>query len=174
MSSAALDRALGLVREVTDFPEPGVLFRDLTPVLADPSALRAVVDALADRLPPGVRTVLALEARGFLFAAALAATHGLGVVPVRKPGKLPAVADRVTFDLEYGTATFELPADTLVPGQRVVVVDDVLATGGTLAAATLLATRAGAVVESALVVLEIGALGGRGRVGVPVHAVRTV
>ncbi|WP_018685932.1 adenine phosphoribosyltransferase [Actinokineospora enzanensis] len=174
MPHASLDRALGLIREVADFPEPGVLFRDLSPLLADADAFRAVVDALGETLAPDVDTVLALEARGFLFGAALAATRGLGVVPVRKPGKLPAVADRVTFDLEYGTATFELPADTLRPGARVAVVDDVLATGGTLAAAVGLAERAGATVTGALVVVEITALDGRARVPLPVHAVHAV
>ncbi|GAA3041871.1 adenine phosphoribosyltransferase [Actinokineospora globicatena] len=172
--AGALDRALGLVREVTDFPEPGVLFRDLTPVLADRDAFRAVVDALAATVPPDVDAVVALEARGFLFGAALAAVHGHGVVPIRKPGKLPAVADRVTYDLEYGTATLELPADAVRPGQRVVVVDDVLATGGTLAAAAGLLTRAGAEVVGAAVVLEIAALGGRARAGLPVRALRVV
>ncbi|GLW91046.1 adenine phosphoribosyltransferase [Actinokineospora globicatena] len=172
--AGALDRALGLVREVIDFPEPGVLFRDLTPVLADRDAFRAVVDALAATVPPDVDAVVALEARGFLFGAALAAVHGYGVVPIRKPGKLPAVADRVTYDLEYGTATFELPADAVRPGQRVVVVDDVLATGGTLAAAAGLLTQAGAEVVGAAVVLEIAALGGRARAGLPVRALRVV
>ncbi|GAA2985643.1 adenine phosphoribosyltransferase [Actinokineospora diospyrosa] len=169
-----LNRALGLIREVDDFPEPGVLFRDLTPLLADPAAFRAVVGGLAAAVPPGVDTVVALEARGFLFGAGLAAVRGLGVVPIRKPGKLPAVADRVTYDLEYGTATFELPVDVLAAGQRVVVVDDVLATGGTLAAAAGLIARAGAAVVGAVVVLEIAALGGRDRAGVPVRALHTV
>ncbi|RLK62064.1 adenine phosphoribosyltransferase [Actinokineospora cianjurensis] len=169
-TATPLNRALGLIREVTDFPEPGVLFRDLTPLLADGPAFRAVVDALAAALPSDVDAVVALEARGFLFGAALAALHGLGVIPIRKPGKLPAVADRVTFDLEYGSATFELPAATLRPGSRVAVVDDVLATGGTLAAAAGLVRRAGAEVAGAVVVLEIAALGGRARAGVPVQA----
>ncbi|SER95396.1 adenine phosphoribosyltransferase [Actinokineospora terrae] len=169
-TATPLNRALGLIREVTDFPEPGVLFRDLTPLLADGAAFRAVIDALAAAVPPDVDAVVALEARGFLFGAALAASHGLGVVPIRKPGKLPAVADQVTFDLEYGSATFELPADTLHPGRRVLVVDDVLATGGTLAAAAGLVRRAGAEVAGAVVVLELAALGGRARAGVPVEA----
>ncbi|PPK67390.1 adenine phosphoribosyltransferase [Actinokineospora auranticolor] len=174
MADPELTRALGLVREVTDFPEPGVLFQDLSPLLADARGFRAVVDALAGAVPAGVDTVLALEARGFLFGAALAATRGFGVVPIRKPGKLPAVADRVTYDLEYGSATFELPVGALGAGNRVVVVDDVLATGGTLAAAAGLAARAGAEVTAALVVVEITALGGRARVPLPVHAVHGV
>ena len=159
----ALDRALALIREVPDFPEPGVLFRDLTPMLADGPALAAVAGALADGLDPAVTTVVAVEARGFLFGAALAAVAGLGVVPVRKAGKLPVVADRQTYELEYGTATLELPADALSADQAVVVVDDVLATGGTLAACCDLVERAGARVAGARVILEIAALGGRDR-----------
>ncbi|CRK58114.1 Adenine phosphoribosyltransferase [Alloactinosynnema sp. L-07] len=160
-----LENALALVREVPDFPNQGVLFRDLTPLLADGDAFRAVVDALAKDIPAEVTTVVALEARGFLFGAALAVVRGYGVVPVRKPGKLPAVADRITYDLEYGSATFELPEGALRAGEQVVVVDDVLATGGTLEAAMGLVDRAGAKVASVAVVLEIGALGGRRRLG---------
>jgi adenine phosphoribosyltransferase len=158
-----LDSAFALVREVADFPEPGVLFRDLNPLLADPDAFRAVTDALADGIPDGVGTVVALEARGFLFGAALAATRGYGVIPVRKPGKLPTVADQVTYRLEYGTATFELPAGVLQPDARVVIIDDVLATGGTIEAAAELVRRAGATVAAVAVVIEIAALGGRER-----------
>ncbi|OLR94907.1 adenine phosphoribosyltransferase [Actinokineospora bangkokensis] len=161
-----MDRALGLVREVPDFPEPGVLFRDLSPVLADAAGFRAVTDAFAAALPSGagaVDTVVAIEARGFLFGAALATAAGLGLVAVRKPGKLPAVADRVTYDLEYGSATLELPADTLAPGSRVVIVDDVLATGGTVEAAAGLVERAGATTAVVAVVVELTALGGRSR-----------
>ncbi|SDC32570.1 adenine phosphoribosyltransferase [Actinokineospora iranica] len=172
MSETALDRALGLVREVPDFPEPGVLFRDLSPLLADRDGFRAVTDALAATVPAGVSTLVAVEARGFLFGAAMAAAHGYGVVPVRKPGKLPAVAHRATYALEYGTATLELPADVLRPGDRVVVVDDVLATGGTVEAAAGLVRRAGAEVAGVTVVIEIAALGGRARLAP--HGVRSL
>ncbi|MDQ3403155.1 MAG: adenine phosphoribosyltransferase [Actinomycetota bacterium] len=163
MTAARLDRALALVREVPDFPAPGVLFRDLSPLFADADGFRAVTDALVDGLPADVDTLVAIEARGFLFGAAMAAVHGYGLVPVRKPGKLPAVADRVTYDLEYGTATLELPADVLRPGARVAIVDDVLATGGTAAAACGLVERAGAEVTAITVVVEIRALDGRAR-----------
>ncbi|MBB5800541.1 adenine phosphoribosyltransferase [Saccharothrix ecbatanensis] len=156
-----LDRALGLLREVPDFPLPGVLFRDLTPVLADPDALRAVVDALQDKIHPDTQVVAAIEARGFLLGAALGYGWRYGVVPLRKPGKLPAVTHRVSYALEYGTATLELPADSISAGQKVVVVDDVLATGGTAAAACELVERAGGVVTGVSVVLEIQGLGGR-------------
>ncbi len=158
-----LTRALALIREIPDFPEPGVLFRDLSPMLADGPALAAVAGALADDLDPAITTVVAVEARGFLFGAALAAVRGLGVVPVRKAGKLPLVADRQTYELEYGTATLELPDGVLAAGEEVVVVDDVLATGGTLAASCDLVERAGARVARVGVVLEIAALGGRDR-----------
>ncbi|KOV81436.1 adenine phosphoribosyltransferase [Nocardia sp. NRRL S-836] len=158
-----LDRALGLLREVPDFPRPGVVFRDFTPVLADPDALRAVVDALQDKIDDSTQVIAAIESRGFLLGAALGYGWRYGVVPLRKPGKLPAVADSVSYDLEYGTASLELPADAIQPGQRVVVVDDVLATGGTAEAACTLVERAGGIVTGVSVVLEIPALGGRSR-----------
>ncbi|WP_033438210.1 adenine phosphoribosyltransferase [Saccharothrix sp. NRRL B-16314] len=170
-----LDRALGLLREVPDFPLPGVVFRDLTPVLADPDALRAVVDALQDKIHQDTQVVAAIESRGFLLGAALGYGWRYGVVPLRKPGKLPAVTHRVSYALEYGTATLELPADSISPGQRVVVVDDVLATGGTAAAACELVERAGGVVTGVSVVLEIQGLGGRDRlVGREVSALLAV
>lgn len=156
-----LDNALGLIAEVPDFPEPGVLFRDLTPLLANPEGFAAVVDALAGGLDPEVELLAAVEARGFLLAAAMGYSRGLGVVPVRKPGKLPSVAGRVDYALEYGTASLELPAGVVRPGQRVAVVDDVLATGGTAAAACRLFEEAGAEVVEVLVILELAALGGR-------------
>ncbi|WP_447006887.1 adenine phosphoribosyltransferase [Saccharothrix isguenensis] len=170
-----LDRALGLLREVPDFPLPGVVFRDLTPVLADPDALRAVVDALQDKIHPDTQLVAAVESRGFLLGAALGYGWRYGVVPLRKPGKLPAVTHRVSYALEYGTATLELPADSILPGQSVVVVDDVLATGGTAVAACELVERAGGVVTGVSVVLEIQGLGGRDRLaGREVNALLTV
>jgi adenine phosphoribosyltransferase len=156
-----LDDALGLISEVPDFPEPGVLFRDLTPLFASAEGFAAVTDELASRPDPQVELLAAVEARGFLLAAAVGYARGLGVVPMRKPGRLPAVAGRVDFVLEYGSASLELPAGVVRAGQRVVVVDDVLATGGTAAAACELLEGAGAEVDSVLVVLELAALGGR-------------
>ena len=158
-----LDNALKLLREVPDFPRPGVVFRDLTPVLADPDALRAVVDGLQDKIDPDTQVVAAIESRGFLLGAPLGYGWHYGVVPLRKPGKLPAVAHRVSYALEYGTAELELPAGAILPGQRVVIVDDVLATGGTAEAACTLVERAGAIVTGISVVLEITALDGRAR-----------
>jgi adenine phosphoribosyltransferase len=166
-----LDDALRLITEVPDFPEPGVLFRDLSPLFASADAFAAVVDGLADTLDPDVELLAAIEARGFLLAAAVGYARGLGVVPVRKPGKLPMVAGRVSYDLEYGTATLELPAGTVQPGTRVAVIDDVLATGGTVRAATALLEDVGAKVTGVSVVVELADLGGRAALGErPVHA----
>ena len=162
---ADLARALGLVRTVADFPEPGVLFRDLNPLFADAGAFRTVIDAMAAGLPDDVDVIAPVEARGFLLGGGLSVALGCGMVPVRKPGKLPVVADRVDYRLEYGTASLELPADVLRPGQRVAVVDDVLATGGTVAAVCELVERAGAEVAAVSVVLELPALGGRSLLG---------
>jgi len=169
--------------DVPDFPEPGVVFRDLTPVFADPVAFRRVIDALtepADLDPraaalsgggPGFDVVAGVEARGFLLAAAVALDAGTGVVLVRKAGKLPREAVSASYDLEYGTATLELHTDSIRPGQRVLVVDDVLATGGTLQAAIALIERLGGIVTAVAVVIELSALGGRERVAPhPVHA----
>ncbi|WP_158889817.1 adenine phosphoribosyltransferase [Amycolatopsis anabasis] len=160
-----LDEALGLIAEVPDFPEPGVLFRDLSPLFAHPDGFATVVDALADTLDPQVEVLAALEARGFLLAAAIGYARGLGVAVVRKPGKLPSVAGRIAYDLEYGSAALELPVGVLRPGQRVAVVDDVLATGGTVRAACELVEQAGAKVAGISVVLELAALSGRAALG---------
>ncbi len=170
-----LSAALALVREVPDFPEPGVLFRDLGPVFADGPAFRALTDGLAATLDPATDVLVAIEARGFLLGAALGHATGLGVVPVRKPGKTPVVADRVSYDLEYGSATLELPAGLIRPGQRVTLVDDVLATGGTAAATAELVERAKAEVVGVSLVIELAALGGRARLaGRNIQALLTV
>jgi adenine phosphoribosyltransferase len=167
--------------DVPDFPEPGVVFRDLTPVFADAVAFRRVVDALTEPVDPraaalsgggpGFDVVAGVEARGFLLAAAVALDAGTGVVLVRKAGKLPREAVAASYELEYGTATLELHTDSIRPGQRVLVVDDVLATGGTLSAAIALIERLGGIVTAVAVVVELPALGGRQRVAPhPVHA----
>jgi len=137
-----------------------VLFRDLTPVLADAEAYRTVVGGLVEHAA-GAELVVGIEARGFVLGGAVAQALGLGVVGVRKPGKLPMVAHRAEYTLEYGTATLELPDGVLPAGCRAFVVDDVLATGGTLAAACELVERAGGVVAGLAVVVELAALGGR-------------
>ncbi|WP_197321230.1 adenine phosphoribosyltransferase [Saccharomonospora sp. NB11] len=173
--SDELGKALDLITEIPDFPEPGVLFRDLTPLFGDPDAFRHVIDALGEAVGENVDRLAAVEARGFVLAAALGYARGLGVALVRKPGKLPNVAGRVDYALEYGTATLELPLGSVHAGERVAIVDDVLATGGTVAATAELVTSAGAEVTGVTVVLELADLGGRARLGsVPVHALRTV
>jgi adenine phosphoribosyltransferase len=158
---------------VPDFPIPGILFRDLTPVFADGPAFRAVVDELAERYRGHVDAVAGIEARGFVLAAAAAYALGTGVIIIRKPGKLPRPHLSTSYDLEYGSATLELQADDLPAGARVLVLDDVLATGGTLAAAVGLIEQAGWSVAGIGVVLELEALQGRDRVP-HVHAIRTV
>jgi adenine phosphoribosyltransferase len=173
-----LDDALGLIAEVPDFPEPGVLFRDLTPVFADPGAFRRVVDALTEPAEvdpraaalsgadggPGFDVVAGVEARGFLLAAAVALDAGTGVVLVRKGGKLPREAVSADYELEYGTATLELHTDSIRPGQRVLIVDDVLATGGTMKACCELVEGLGGKIVGVAVLTELLALGGRGKV----------
>lgn len=165
-----LTGVLGLVRDVPDFPSPGILFRDITPVLADAEALTVVATELA-ALVGAADVVAGIEARGFLLGAAVALVAGTGIVPVRKAGKLPRVAASRTYELEYGTATLELPAETVAPGARVFVVDDVLATGGTAAAACDLLRDVGAEVTGFGALLELTSLGGRSRLDpLPVHA----
>jgi adenine phosphoribosyltransferase len=170
----SLARVAGLVRDVPDYPSPGILFRDITPVLADAEAFTTVTTELASMVGEA-DLVVGVEARGFLLAAAIAVVAGTGVVPVRKAGKLPHVAGSRSYELEYGTATLELPAATVAAGARVFVVDDVLATGGTAAATCALLTDVGATVIGFGALLELAALGGRQRLGaVPVHALLTV
>ena len=152
-----------LVRAIEDWPEPGVTFRDITPLLADPAGLKATVEALVDaaRAFGPLDVVAGIEARGFLLAPLVAEALGLGLVPVRKEGKLPAATLSESYSLEYGTATLEIHADAVREGARVLLLDDVLATGGTLKAAARLFERAGAQVAGALVLIELAALGGR-------------
>jgi adenine phosphoribosyltransferase len=165
-----------LVVDVPDFPQPGILFKDLTPVFADGAAFQQVTDAIVEHQgPEGFDVVVGIEARGFMIASAVAYATGVGVVPVRKAGKLPRRAHAVSYALEYGEATLEVHEDAFVPGQRVLVVDDVLATGGTAAASMELVERAGGEVAGFTVLLELAFLEGRKRLANrPVHALLTV
>ncbi len=154
----------GLVRDVPDFPRPGILFKDITPLVGDARGLQVAIDALAERfVGHGLDAVVAIESRGFIFGGALAARLSARFVPVRKAGKLPYLTDRIACSLEYGTAELEIHRDALRPGTRVVVVDDLLATGGTAAGATALVERQGAIVFAHAFVIELGFLGGRAR-----------
>ena len=155
------DLVASRLRDVPDFPQPGVLFKDFTPLLADGPALRAVADDIATRYAGRVDTIVGIEARGFILGAAAAYALGVGFVPVRKAGKLPGDTHEATYSLEYGTATLEIHADAFVGGHRVLVMDYVLATGGTAAATCELVERAGGTVAGIEIVLEIGFLGGR-------------
>ncbi|MEZ0366222.1 adenine phosphoribosyltransferase [Mycobacterium sp. pUA109] len=171
--TAVSDLVAALTREVPDFPAPGIQFKDLTPLFADARGLAAVAEALAE-VAAGADLVAGLDARGFLVGAAVATRLGTGMLAVRKGGKLPPPVRSEAYSLEYGTATLEIPADGIaVAGRRVVLVDDVLATGGTLAAAKRLLEHSGATVTAAAVVLELAGLGGRDAVApLPVHSLR--
>ncbi|MGB5951645.1 MAG: adenine phosphoribosyltransferase [Ornithinimicrobium sp.] len=150
-----------ILRDVPDFPEPGIVFKDFTPLLADPLLSARVVADVATRHRDRVDAIAGIEARGFLYGAVLAHTLAVPFVPIRKVGKLPRHTHRVDYDLEYGSATLEMHRDAVHPGQRVLVVDDVLATGGTGAATVELLRRAESVVVAFEVILEITALQGR-------------
>lgn len=160
---------------VPDFPSPGIMFRDLTPVFSDAQGFRVVVDALAEAFAGQFDAVAGVEARGFLLAAAVGYATGTGVVTVRKAGKLPRAVYRESYDLEYGQASLEIHQSDLPAGTRVLLLDDVLATGGTLVAAGALLEQAGAVVVGCGVVLELADLPGRDALaGRRVHAIETV
>jgi len=161
------------VRDVPDFPTPGILFRDITPLLASAEAFSAAIVAMAEpfRDDPAEK-IVGIEARGFMFGAALARELKLGFVPARKPGKLPGKTERISYGLEYGSDGLEVHADALTPGEAVLIVDDVLATGGTAAAAAELVERLGARVTGLTFCIELAALQGRSKLaGRPAHAV---
>jgi adenine phosphoribosyltransferase len=161
--------------DVPGFPTDGSVFKDMSPLFADGPAFREVTDAIVASWPAGFDVVAGIEARGFLVAAAVAYATGAGVVPVRKAGKLPRATHAASYELEYGSATLEVHADAFLSGQRVLVVDDVLATGGTAAATLQLVERAGGTVAGLTVLLELSFLSGRDRLtGRPVHALLTV
>ncbi|HEY0949728.1 adenine phosphoribosyltransferase [Nocardioides sp.] len=177
---AGLEDALALIADVPDFPEPGVLFKDITPLLADHTALALVVEALAAPArdttgTPVVDKVLGMESRGFILGAPVALALGVGFVPVRKAGKLPRPTYAVSYALEYGEATLEVHRDALEPGERVLLVDDVLATGGTAKATIDLVEKCGASVHAVAMLMELGFLPGRETIGsVPLTTLLTV
>ncbi|MBB5077715.1 adenine phosphoribosyltransferase [Nonomuraea endophytica] len=167
------ERTLDLIRDVQDYPQPGVLFKDITPLLGDPDGFAAMVDEIAGLFEAD--KIVGIEARGFILAAPVAYKARAGFVPVRKKGKLPAETLEESYDLEYGSATIEVHRDAFAPGDRVLIVDDVLATGGTAAATVELVRRAGADVVGVAVLMELAFLEGRARLpGVEVRALLTV
>ncbi len=169
-SPDALVRAESLIAVIPDYPQPGILFRDIMPLLADAAALRATIDALIEPFAGTYDVVAGIEARGFLLAGAAAMAAGVGLIPIRKAGKLPRPAASVSYALEYGTAEIEAH-DDMPHGSRVLLLDDVLATGGTIAAARTLVERLGGSVAGTAVLLELDGLGGRAVAGSDIHAV---
>jgi adenine phosphoribosyltransferase len=164
MSDAGLvELVSSRLRDIPDFPTPGIVFKDVTPLLADGAAFGAVVRDMAERWRGAVDIIVGIEARGFIFGAAVAHELGIGFVPVRKAGKLPGRTASVSYDLEYGSATIEIHEDAFVGGERVLVIDDVLATGGTAEATCQLLEGAGAEVVAFEAVIELGFLHGRDR-----------
>ena len=157
-----MDDLTRLIRDVPDFPKPGIVFKDITPLLADPYGLTEAIKQMgADFADAGVTKVAAVEARGFIFGTPVAMAMGAGFVPIRKPGKLPFQTTSVTYDLEYGTDTVEMHVDAVGPGDRVLMVDDLLATGGTMAAACKLVEQAGAQIAGIAFLIELAFLKGR-------------
>jgi adenine phosphoribosyltransferase len=155
---------VGHLRDVPDFPQPGIVFKDLTPLLADVDAFRFTVDAIADHAAGlTLDKVVGIEARGFIFAAAVAYRLGAGFVPVRKPGKLPWQTVTETYELEYGTDSLDIHDDAVSEGETVLIIDDVLATGGTAAASCALVEQVGGTIAGLAFVLELGFLDGRAK-----------
>ena len=174
MANDLAARLRARIRDIPDFPQPGITFRDITPMLADPEMLAAVVDALVEAFPGPIDKVLGIEARGFILAAPVAYRAGAGFVPVRKAGKLPHDVEQVEYELEYGTDSLEIHRDAVTPGERVLIVDDVIATGGTAAASARLVERLGGTVVGLGFAIELGPLDGRAKlVDYDVHALLT-
>jgi adenine phosphoribosyltransferase len=170
--SITASRVRAAIRDIPDFPKPGILFKDITPILNDPALFSEVISDLAERyLPMGIDRIAAMESRGFIFGAPLAEHLGAGFVPLRKFGKLPHTTVAETFNLEYGTETLEVHIDAIKPGERVLIIDDLLATGGTAEAATRLVRRIGGEVVEMAFVVELKFLKGRERLsGIPVYS----
>ena len=163
------------IRDVPDFPKEGILFKDITPLLQSPEGLKASNDGLAQVVDPGsYDLVVGIESRGFIFGTALAHHLGKGFVPIRKPGKLPWETASESYELEYGTDTIEIHVDAFEPGPRALVVDDLLATGGTAEAALKLVRRVGGEPVACAFVIELSFLPGRDKLDVPVHALMKV
>jgi adenine phosphoribosyltransferase len=164
MSEDRIEFIRSKIRDVPDFPKPGILFKDITPVLADPRAFNMCLDLIAERYDgTALDAIVGIESRGFIFGAALAARMRKAFVPVRKPGKLPAATHRVAYDLEYGSDAVEIHRDALAPGQKALIVDDLIATGGTAWATCELVRKLGGHVLAAAFIIELTFLPGRKR-----------
>ena len=171
MSPHAAVNLRDYIRDIPDFPKPGIVFKDISPLLADGEAFSASVSQLACLIPQETDVIVGIEARGFIFGAALAAQLGIGFVPVRKPGKLPSEVHQIEYELEYGIDVLEIHRDALSEGHKIVIVDDLLATGGTARATVDLVRQLGAEVAACLFVIELGFLGGSDLLNdVPVHS----
>ncbi len=173
MCDVTLEQLRSTIRDIPDFPQPGIIFKDITPILSDAKLFRQVIDLLADQASKtSPDKVLGIDARGFLFGAAVAYKLSVGFVPVRKKGKLPYRTISFAYSLEYGRAEMEMHVDSVCAGQRIVLVDDLLATGGTSSAAVTLVRNLGAEVSQALYFIELSFLHGRDRLlAVPVHSI---
>lgn len=170
-----MDHLKSKIRHVPDFPKPGILFYDITTLLQDPVGFRDAIDSLSQPfVGKGIDVIVGIESRGFIFGSAVADRLGAGFAPVRKPGKLPSTTVRANYDLEYGSDALEIHDDAVKPGQRVLIVDDLLATGGTAKAASDLVTRLGGQVHALAFLIELGFLNGRDRLaGHTLHTVLT-
>lgn len=171
--SSSIER---FIRDVPDFPKPGIIFKDITPLLASPEGLELSIQGLIDAVDPSTYDIVAgIESRGFIFGTPLAARLGKGFVPIRKPGKLPWKTESESYQLEYGTDTIEIHVDAFENAPRVLLVDDLLATGGTMEAALKLVRKVGGTPVACAFVIELGFLPGRAKLGdVPAHALMTV
>ena len=171
MSTDPLAPLYNAIRDVPDFPKPGILFKDITPILADGALFKSAIDlfvqACAGR---GISKIIGIDARGFVFGAAVAYELGIGFIPVRKKGKLPYQTESAAYTLEYGQAVVEMHVDAIVPGEKVVLIDDLLATGGTSAAAALLIEKMGGILLEAIFLVELGFLAGRQKLTTPVRS----
>jgi len=173
MTDPCIDLLRALVRDIPDFPKPGILFKDITPLLADPRGFNHCLDLFEDRFQGApLDAIVGMESRGFIFGAALAARMHVAFVPARKPGKLPAEVERIEYALEYGTDSLEIHKDGLEPGERVLVVDDLIATGGTAKATGDLIERMGAVVAAYAFVIDLAFLDGKAKLAP--HRVETL
>lgn len=171
MTQELIDDVKKTIRDIPDFPKKGILFRDITPLLTDRTKFKKCIDYFAAFAPKGVDTVVSIESRGFILGSALAYALGAGFVPIRKEGKLPHKTFRTSYDLEYGSASVEIHHDAVHPGSNVILIDDVLATGGTMRAAVELVAKCGAKVSGIYFLIELEALGGRAKLANhPVHS----